>query len=383
MPTPGKKRPPRIVFAFAVLILAALFYAGAYLYTSIVSPGTNASGSTASQGSQASEPASSQAQVSSSAQESTKSEQGSTKQETKKQSSSQKNESSSQKPKEETTKDSQAQSTKKESEKQAAEKKKAATPRSIRHKLQGPSAASVEKSPAYADLTQQIGAFEDKDYTVAFVVHDLQTGKELTYNADEELYPASSIKAPFTTAIYQELVDKGEVQLEDVAPVAQETIIESSDEGYRELHALYGEQAFIAWLEDAGVKPGSYDSYEDMVSWNYPHICAKQFSLMWQRIYAYLGSKTAAAKQLSGFLENRTVSSLRCALDKGTRSVSKMGWFETESDYNSKPATVEGGVVYAKEGPYVIALMTGAPALLDEIVPLERAICATHASMLQ
>ena len=374
MPTLGKKRPPRIVFAFAALVLAAIFYAGANLYTSFSSSATHASGSATSQGSQSSEPASSQGQVSSGTQGAAQPTQKDADQKTTGQppSSSQKTESSSQKSKEETKKDSQAQSSKKE----------ATTSRSIRHKLQGSSAARVAKSPAYAELSQQIGSFEDKGYTVAFVVRDLQTGKELTYDADEELYPASSIKAPFTCAIYQELVDKGEVNLDEVAPVAQETIIESSDEGYRALHASYGEQALISWLKDAGVGPGSYESYEDMASWNYPHISAKQFSLMWQRIYAYLNGKTEAAKQLSGFLESRTVSSLRRALSKNTRSMSKMGWFESESDYNSEPATVEGGVVYAKEGPYTIALMTSAPALLDEIVPLEQAICATHASML-
>lgn len=383
MSTSHKNRPPRIVFAFAALALAALFYAGAYLYTSFASPTTHASGSTSSQGGQSSESASSQAQVSSSSHGTEQTKESSARSEAKKQSSSQREQANSQSAKKETEKDSQTQSAKKESEKQVAEKQKSKTPRSMRYKLQGSCAARVEKSPTFAELTQQIGTFEDKGYTVAFVVHDLQTGKELTYNADEELYPASSIKAPFTTAVYQELVDKGEVQLEDVEPVAQETIVESSDEAYRALHESYGEQAFITWLEDAGVGPGSYESYEEMVSWNYPHICAKQFSLMWQRIYAYLGGKTAAAKQLSGFLEKRTVSSLQQALDKNTRSVSKMGWFDTESEYNSKPATVEGGVVYAKEGPYVIALMTNAPALLDELVPLERAVCAAHAPMLQ
>ena len=357
MSSSNKKRPPRIAFAFATLLVAAIFYAGAYLYTKIAQP---TAPSVTSASAQATKETTAQADETARKQ----------------------SEANKKRAEEEAKKEAE----KKAAEKKAAEeeqKKKAATkPRQIRHKLEGTSASKVEKSNVYGALTQAIGTFEDKDYTVAFALYDINTGVTLTYNGKEELYPASSIKAPFTTSIYQELVDKGEVSLDEVAPVAQETIVESSDEGYRALHEAYGEQAFITWLKDAGVEPGSYGSYEETVGWNYPHICAEQFSLMWRGIYTYLNTKTEAAKQLGKFLETRTVSSLRKALDKNTRSQSKMGWFEIESDYNSMPATVEGGVVYSKQGPYIIIVMTSAPALLDEMVPLEQAITSTHVAML-
>lgn len=255
-------------------------------------------------------------------------------------------------------------------------------PRSIKHELGGEAEPLVRASNAFGLLTQAIGAFEDEDYTVAFVIHDLANDVELTYNSDEELYPASSIKGPFTTSIYQQLIEAGEVELQNVEPVARETILESSDEGYRTLHNTYGETAFINWLKDAGVEPGSYETYESMMSWNYPHICAKQLALMWIHIYDYLTSTDSdASRQLAELFDKREVSSLRKAVDPDVRTWSKMGWFESFSDYRSEPATVEGGVVFSEEGPYVVSLMTTAPAKLDELVPLLAALDRAHYEM--
>lgn len=253
--------------------------------------------------------------------------------------------------------------------------------RATKYQMEGDGAQAVQATNANGILTQAIGAFEDKGYTVAFVVHDMASGRELTYNSAQELYPASSIKAPFTTAIYQQLVEKGTVKLESVAPVAEPTILESSDEGYRALHRAYGEQAFIDWLKDAGVEPGSYGTYESMVAWNYPHITASQLARMWIHVYDYLSKGTAPATQLADLLERREVSSLRRALAPDVVSWSKMGWFESASAYRSEPATVEGGVVFAKNGAYVLAVMTNAPALLDDLVPLEAALDRAHQDM--
>lgn len=254
-------------------------------------------------------------------------------------------------------------------------------PRATKHELEGNAAASVKATNANGILTQAVGTFEDQGYKLAFVVHDIKTGHEICYNSDEELYPASSIKAPFTAAVYEKLVETGEVKLESVEPTAAVTILESSDEGYRALHSRYGERVFIEWLKDAGVEPGSYGSYESMVSWNYPHISARQLELMWVHIYEYLVGNTEPAKELADFLERREVSSLRKALPKNVRSWSKMGWFDSHSEYRSEPATVEAGVVFDGENPYVLAVITTAPAELDKLIPIHQALYRAHRDM--
>lgn len=254
-------------------------------------------------------------------------------------------------------------------------------PRATKYELEGDAAASVKATNANGILTQAIGTFEDQGYKLAFVVHDIKTGHEICYDSDEELYPASSIKAPFTAAVYEKLVETGEVKLESVEPTAAVTILESSDEGYRALHSRYGERVFIEWLKDAGVEPGSYGSYESMVSWNYPHISARQLELMWVHIYNYLVTNTEPAKELAGFLERREVSSLRKALPKDVRSWSKMGWFDSHSEYRSEPATVEAGVVFDGKNPYVLAVITTAPAELDKLIPIHQALYRAHQDM--
>lgn len=270
----------------------------------------------------------------------------------------------------------------KEDTKDTSPTEKTIAPRAVKYKLEGDAAAAVTATNAYGVLTQAVGAVEDKGYTVAFVIHDMTNGNELTYNSTQELYPASSIKGPFTTNIYQEQVETGTVSLKQVTPIAEPTILESSDEGYREEHRQFGTQTFIKWLKDAGVGPGSYGSYEAMVTWNYPHISAQQLALMWIHAYKYLMTKTEPAKELADLFERREVSSLRKALDPSLVTWSKMGWFDSFSEYNSEPATVEAGVVFSEDGPYVLSVMTTAPALLDELIPIHRALYRAHQDML-
>ena len=254
---------------------------------------------------------------------------------------------------------------------------------STRYELEGDARDAVAADKyAFAALTQEIAAFEERGLTVAFVLHDVEGGGELTYDADEELYPASSIKGPFTTCIYQELVEKGLADLAVVEPVARVTILESSDEGYRTLHELFGEQAFVTWLADAGVGPGSYGTLEQMVAWNYPHVSARQLALMWRHVFEYLSTTdTEASRQLASLFDAREASSVRMAVDEGVRTWSKMGWFESVSDFRSEPATVEAGTVFAESGTYVFAVMTTAPAELDSLVPLLAALDAAHDAM--
>ena len=69
---------------------------------------------------------------------------------------------------------------------------------------------------------------------------------------------------------------------------------------------------------------------------------------------------------------------MRKAVHDEVRTWSKMGWFDSFSDYRSEPATVEAGTVFAKSGTYVFSVMTTAPAELDALIPLLSALDAAH-----
>ncbi len=255
-------------------------------------------------------------------------------------------------------------------------------PREIAHSFEGTSAEAVNASNAYGVLTQAIGEFEDTGDKVSFAVRDLTTDNTLTYDSGRPQYPASSIKAPYTCAVYELLLEKGEASYEEIRPLAEETILESSDEAYRELHERYGMEIFSTWLQEANVAPGEYSSYGEMLIWNYPHLNTDQLLAMWLHIYDYLQTDTPFAQHLGSLLEAREVSAMRNALGKEVKTQSKMGWFEYFGDFFSEPATVEAGIVYAPEGTYAVAVMTTAPAQIAELEPIFTALARAHYEMI-
>ena len=255
-------------------------------------------------------------------------------------------------------------------------------PRPIAHSLQGTSAVAVGATNAYGVLTQAIGEFEDTGDLISFAMLDLTTGNTLTYDSGRVQYPASSIKAPYTCAVYELLLETGKADFDLVRPLAEETILESSDEAYGELHDRYGMDVFGRWLQDAGVGPGEYSSYGEMLIWHYPHINTDQLLGMWLYIYDYVQRDTPYAQHLSDLLNRRHVSAMRDALGTEVRTQSKMGWFEYFGDYFSEPATVEAGIVYAPEGTYVVAVMTTAPAQISELQPIFTALARAHYDMI-
>lgn len=255
-------------------------------------------------------------------------------------------------------------------------------PRPIAHPLQGTSAVAVGASNAYGVLTQAIGEFEDTGDLISFAMRDLATGNTLTYDSGRVQYPASSIKAPYTCAVYELLLETGKADFELVRPLAEETILESSDEAYSELHDRYGMDVFGRWLQDADVGPGEYSSYGEMLIWHYPHMNTDQLLGMWLYIYDYVQRDTPYAQNLSDLLNRRQVSAMRDALGTEVRTQSKMGWFEYFGDFFSEPATVEAGIVYAPEGTYVVAVMTTAPAQISELQPIFTALARAHYDMI-
>ncbi|MBR3160238.1 MAG: hypothetical protein IKF14_14225 [Atopobiaceae bacterium] len=255
-------------------------------------------------------------------------------------------------------------------------------PRPIAHEFEGSSADAVRATNAYGVLTRAIGEFEDTGDLISFAMLDLATGNDLRYDSGRVQYPASSIKAPYTAAVFQELVETGQASPEEVYPIAEETIVESSDDAYSDLHERYGMDVFATWLQNAGIGPGEYGSYGEMLIWHYPHINTDQLLAMWLHMYNYLQSGTEPSQTLASFLERRTVSAMRAALGPDVRTWSKMGWFDYFGDFYSEPATVEGGVVFASEGTYVVTVMTTAPAQISELEPIFTALARAHFEMI-
>ncbi len=248
--------------------------------------------------------------------------------------------------------------------------------RKTRYQLEGSSAESARMNSTYAQLTQAIGAFEDKGYGVSFVMSNLSSGNEISYDAERDYYPASSIKGPYVTSLYQMLVEPGTVPLDDVSGLAGATILYSDNDSYSELRELHGGEAFVQWLRDAGVEERPYVTFDDFAHWNYPRICTRQLAQMWIHVNAYLNGGTEPAKQLREFLLNREVAPLRDAISStDTPSLGKAGWMDVlDEESEATPSATEAGVVYTRQGDYLIALMSDAPAEFEDILPILKAL---------
>ena len=255
--------------------------------------------------------------------------------------------------------------------------------RRTRHELEGSAAESVRKTSSYGQLTQAIGAFEDKGYSVSFVLHNLSAGQEVSYDAERDYYPASSIKGPYVTSLYQMQVEPGAVPLDDVSELAAATIVYSDNDAYRELREQYGSEAFVQWLRDAGVAERPFVTFEDFAMANYPRICTRQLAQMWMHVNAYLNSGTDPARQLRELLSDREVAPIRDAIaSTGTPSVGKAGWMdETDEETGAMPSATEAGVVYTRQGNLLIALMSDAPAEFEDILPVINALYQTSSAL--
>ena len=66
-------------------------------------------------------------------------------------------------------------------------------------------------SEELAYLEEQVAELEEQDVNLGIVVLDLETGHSIEYNADERLYPASSIKAAYCAMVCEEYGGAGEL----------------------------------------------------------------------------------------------------------------------------------------------------------------------------
>lgn len=181
----------------------------------------------------------------------------------------------------------------------------AVSARSVAHEFVtgGDAAAPLQGTQAYADFAEAVGAIEDAGYEVSVVVYCPDTESGFTYNADQQYYSASTIKAPFVAALYQTQVDSGKLSLDDVDGTVEQAIVNSDNVCYRKLRDSYSD-CFSPWLKSNGVDLGKYDSYQQMGTWYYLTLNPRQLAQMWVGIYGYLSeAQTPAATRLKGYLE--------------------------------------------------------------------------------
>lgn len=221
-----------------------------------------------------------------------------------------------------------------------------------------------------AYLEEQIAELEEQDVTLGIVVRDLETGYELAYNADERLYPASSIKAAYCAMVCEEFGGAGEL-----SDVLANCLINSSNEAYAELRETFGLEAFGSWLEEVGAESAA----DQARSYGYPDISASDLASVWEEIYRFGSSGEAGADGLVECLSRTNYTALGGLLRDDYEVWAKPGWYPT--DEYDLTSTNDAGVVFSDCGPYVVVVMTSMNSDLRGLLPLVDAINAAHGAL--
>ena len=224
----------------------------------------------------------------------------------------------------------------------------------------------VSATEAFAQVDAEIAALRNQGYSVGVSLVDLQTGRSISYNADERLYPASSIKALYCAMVCETSRGSG-----GMADVMERCLVNSSNEDYEALIGAYGMPAFGAWLGAHGATEAAYDGS----IWYYPDISAGELAACWQEIYHFGTSGEAGGAELAGYLARTNYTPAGALLRDECEVWAKPGWFP---DNGELVATNDAGVVFSESGPYVFAVMTDMSANLDGLTPLIDALDAAH-----
>ena len=214
-------------------------------------------------------------------------------------------------------------------------------------------------------MQSQIATFEADGYTASFVLADITTGRTIAYNADAQIYSASSAKAPYLISLFS----TGTVDLNSVAQSADaqsatvhqkvDAVLRNSDNAsYDWLYKTYGLDCFNTWAEQAGAASRMGDRG------GYLFTSARDMAKLWTAGYGFLFAGQTAGVQnitpeslqwLSGDMTNSLNSCIHAALGDADTVYTKAGWINGEGGLY---ALNDAGLVMSQSGTYVLAVLT-------------------------
>lgn len=200
-----------------------------------------------------------------------------------------------------------------------------------------------------------------------FMLLDMNTNEGIVYNIDEIFYTASSIKGPFA-ASFASLDPEGALNWQGTIT---NMLVNSDNDAYTVLNNTYRRAYIQAWCEEIGIDP-------DPFRYKYPHISTRQLTALWVRSYQFFEEEEFGATAGPWF-ENPAYSLIHSELGEMYVTRSKAGWL-VDGD-PSHTTTVDGGIVYATNGPYVVVIMSTVPRDIEPLRPLMQALESFHCSL--
>ena len=211
------------------------------------------------------------------------------------------------------------------------------------------------------DQAQELG-------DVGVVFYDLSSGKSVTYNADAEVYGASSYKALYALFICESLVETGRASLDDslgtyggynmgwqtVRDLIEAAVVNSDNDSFIALRAAFDRVGYEDWIVGLGI---DYDTALDPMS-DFPTYCARTSAKLWREMSEYLSCDTETSQWLSGLLASTTQSFIRDGIADDQALVrNKAGWI-SEAGCN---ATCDAGLIDVDGDTYIMSIMTSMP----------------------
>lgn len=217
-------------------------------------------------------------------------------------------------------------------------------------------------------ISSAIDGIRGSGYDVGFIMMDLTKMRGVSYNCDGVFYGASSIKAPYIASVVSAHPEALEVYSHNI----QETLTYSWDYDYKQVYYGYGKDPMRTWCKESGAR----SSIAESLPW--ADYSARDLAKLWARNYQLFQS-SSAGETFGSWCEHPETSTIHSTLGGRYRTRSKAGWIvDPEPRYN---VSDDGGIVYASNGAYVIAIMSSIPANQDMLNQLTAAIDAAHAAM--
>lgn len=203
---------------------------------------------------------------------------------------------------------------------------------------------------------------------VGVVFYDLSSGKGVTYNADVEVYGASSYKALYVLYVCESLVETGQVSLDDtlgtyggysmgwltVRELIEASVVNSDNDSFIALRAAFDRVGYEDWIVGLGI---DYDTALDPMS-DFPTYCPRTSAKLWREMGEYLSRGSETSQWLSELLSSTSRSFIRDGIADDQALVrNKAGWISEDGCYS----TCDAGLIDIDGRTYVMSVMTSMP----------------------
>lgn len=223
--------------------------------------------------------------------------------------------------------------------------------------------------------------------SVGFGMYDAESGRGIGYNLDQQIYGASSFKAPYALYLCQKHIENGELTIpglsdEDGAGLfgaggytkilIENAICNSDNDSFAMLRSMYDANGYNEWVDELGIQDAAYTPD----SW-FPWYSVRSSLKIWTEMYNYWQTGGDAAQWLSSLCGETTVSFLRDVVDPlGATVRNKAGWCSGSNygyDFNG---VCDAGVIQLDGHTYVVSVMAGVPDCEENRELVENLIAA-------